>query len=427
MEYLIELPATIGDDQVFAGTGHLKYLIPVQIAIRYASSRKESGYLSFISKVSLIGMSLGVIVLTVIVSVMNGFDTELKHRILGAVPHVVLIDGDNVLDVRKLIKHPGVNSVAPFQERQGMVVGRSASKLITVYGVDVTSERSVSIVADHIVQGSLSALVPGSNAVLMGRALGYQLGLRIGDELAIVIPKPNPGGQSVKPILAKVVVEGFFQLESELDYGLMMISLPDLQRISKDTRAGYRVRLNDIFAADSYSNQITESYGGRVEVSNWTEQYGDFFKTVKMEKIMMFVLLSFVVMIAAFNIVSGLSMMVKDKSSDIAILTTLGLPTNSLMLIFVIQGAVIGLLGIFVGLVIGLPIAFYVPEIVSFIENFVGAKMLAGTYFSEVPSDVRLEDIIVIVGVSIFIALSATLYPAYSASRLDPAEVLRRD
>jgi len=405
----------------------VNYQIPLMIAIRYASSRKDSGYLSFISKVSLVGMSLGVIVLTVIVSVMNGFDTELKHRILGAVPHIILIDDQSVLDRDELMKHPQVDFVAPFQQRQGMVVGRNASKLITVYGVDVATEPRVSIVPDHIVEGSLSALKPGSNAVLMGRALGYQLGLRIGDELAIVIPKQNPGGTSVKPILAKVNVEGFFKLESELDYGLMMISLADLKKISKDTRPGYRVRLKDIFAADSYSSYIEKRYGEGVEVYRWTEQYGDFFKTVKMEKVMMFVLLSFVVMIAAFNIVSGLSMMVKDKSSDIAILTTLGLPTNSLMLVFVIQGAVIGLLGIFIGLLIGLPIAFCVPEIVGFIEHIIGAKLLAGTYFSEVPSDVRFEDILVIVWVSIVIALSATLDPAYSASRLDPAEVLRRD
>jgi lipoprotein-releasing system permease protein len=276
-------------------------------------------------------------------------------------------------------------------------------------------------------QGTISALTPGSNAVVIGRALGYQLGLRLGDELAIVIPKPNPGGKSVKPILAKVIVEGFFELESELDYGLMLMSLVDLQKISKDTRTSYRVKLKDIFAAQTYSEYFASRYGSQVEVSNWTELYGDFFETVKMEKIMMFVLLLFVVMIAAFNIVSGLSMMVKDKSSDIAILTTLGLPSSSIMLVFVVQGAVIGFMGIILGLIIGLPLAFYVPEIVSFIEQMLGARLLAGTYFSEVPSDVRMSDIVLIVWVSIIISLMATLYPAYSASRLDPAEVLRRD
>ncbi|MFT4712347.1 MAG: lipoprotein-releasing system permease protein [Candidatus Azotimanducaceae bacterium] len=405
----------------------LNYKVPLEIALRYSSSRKESGYLSFISKVSLFGMSLGVIVLTIIVSVMNGFDTELKRRILGAVPHVVLVDNANLLNRDELMKHPAVEYVAPFQERQGMVVGRNASKLITVYGVEVSSEAAVSIISDNMTQGTISVLTPSSNAVVIGRALGYQLGLRLGDELAIVIPKPNPGGKSVKPILAKVIVEGFFELESELDYGLILMSLADLQKISKDTRASYRVKLKDIFEAETYSEYFSSRYGPQVEVSNWTELYGDFFETVKMEKIMMFVLLSFVVMIAAFNIVSGLSMMVKDKSSDIAILTTLGLPSSSIMLVFVVQGAVIGFLGILLGLIIGLPIAFYVPEIVSFIEQMIGARMLAGTYFSEVPSDVRVSDIVLIVWVSIIISLMATLYPAYSASRLDPAEVLRRD
>ena len=367
------------------------------------------------------------IVLTVIVSVMNGFDTELKHRILGAVPHVVLVDKGASLKRDDLMSHPDVAYVAPFQQRQGMIVGRNASKLITIYGIDAVSEPSVSIISDHMVQGEISALTPGSNAVVIGRTLGYQLGLKLGDELAIVLPKPNPGGNSVKPILAKVIVEGFFELESELDYGLMLVSLSDLQKISGDTRTGFRVKLHDIFAAQSYTLTLAQRYGEKVEISSWTEQYGDFFETVKMEKVMMFVLLSFVVMIAAFNIVSGLSMMVKDKASDIAILTTLGLPSNSLMLVFVIQGAVVGLLGIVIGLGLGLPMAYYVPEIVSFVEQIVGGRMLAGTYFSEVPSDVRFGDIGVIICVSILIALSATLYPAYSASRLDPAEVLRRD
>ena len=405
----------------------MKFRIPFEIAFRYARSRKDTGYLSFISKVSLVGMSLGVIVLTVIVSVMNGFDTELKHRILGAVPHVVLVDQGAHLDRDVLMSNPDVAYVARFQQRQGMVVGRNASKLITIYGVDAVSEPSVSVISSHMVDGEMTVLTPGSNAVVIGQTLGYQLGLRVGDELAIVLPKPNASGRSVKPVLAKVTIEGFFELESELDYGLILISLEDLQSISGDNRAGFRIKLHDIFAAESYVLAILEQYGQQVETSSWTEQYGDFFETVKMEKVMMFVLLSFVVMISAFNIVSGLSMMVKDKASDIAILTTLGLPSNSLMLVFVIQGAVIGLIGIILGLAVGLPMAYFVPEIVNFIEQIVGGRMLAGTYFSEVPSDVRYGDIAVVVVVSIVIALSATLYPAYTASRLDPAEVLRRE
>ena len=198
----------------------MKFRIPFEIAVRYARSRKDTGYLSFISKVSLVGMSLGVIVLTVIVSVMNGFDTELKHRILGAVPHVVLVDQGAHLDRDVLMSNPDVAYVARFQQRQGMVVGRNASKLITIYGVDAVSEPSVSVISSHMVDGEMTVLTPGSNAVVIGQTLGYQLGLRVGDELAIVLPKPNASGHSVKPVLAKVTVEGFFELESELDYSL---------------------------------------------------------------------------------------------------------------------------------------------------------------------------------------------------------------
>ena len=166
-----------------------------------------------------------------------------------------------------------------------MVVGRNASKLITIYGIDSNLEPSVSIISDHMVQGGLDTLIPGSNAVVIGRTLGYQLGLRLGDELAIVLPRPNPGGKSVKPVLAKMIVEGFFELESELDYGLMLIALPDLQKISGDTHPGFRIKLNDIFAAEAYVANKMKQYGSGVEASSWTEQYGDFFDTVKMEKI----------------------------------------------------------------------------------------------------------------------------------------------
>ena len=237
---------------------------------------------------------MGVIVLTVIVSVMNGFDTELKHRILGAVPHVVLVDKGANLDRDVLMSNPDVAYVAPFQQRQGMVVGRNASKLITIYGVDAVSEPSVSVIFSHMVDGEMTALTPGSNAVVIGQTLGYQLGLRVGDELAIVLPKPNASGHSVKPVLAKVIIEGFFELESELDYGLMLISLHDLQSISGDNRAGFRIKLHDIFAADSYvlANSGTIWSAGR-DIQLDPNSMVIFFETVKMEKVMMFVLAVF--------------------------------------------------------------------------------------------------------------------------------------
>ncbi len=392
--------------------------------LRYSGSRSGRGYLSFISRVALAGLTLGVVALVVVVSVMNGFDRELKYRILGAAPHVVVETTDPAALTALLAASPYVAGYARFMRRAGVVVRGPANKLVTIYGIDPGSEHKVSIIPDHMDKGGVDALEPGANRILVGRPLGLQLGIGKGEILTLIIPEPSAGGQVVIPRMTRVEVGGFFELDSELDYQLVVMRQDDLAAIVDDRRQIFRVTLKDIFRAQSLQGQLM-AQGSTRSVTTWAEDYGDFFRTVRMEKIMMFILLTLVVAIAAFNIVSGLSMMVKQKMADIAVFRTLGLPPASIMQIFVVQGAMVGVLGTVLGLLIGVPLAFAVSDVVAFFEQIFGGRMLAGTYFDRIPSDVRIPDLIVIAVVSLAISLVATLYPAYRAARVRPADVLR--
>lgn len=398
--------------------------VPLLIGLRYAGGSAGSLYLSFISRVSLIGLVLGVVALTVVVSVMNGFDRELKYRILGTVPHVVITGGEPSRVEAWLAEQPGVQGYARFIQRAGLLLHGSSNKLVAMYGVDAEREALVSILPDHIVAGNMGALTPGSGALLLGRPLAFQLGLVTGDSVTLIVPEPSAGGNAVAPRLARLRVAGFFEVDAEVDYSLVLMNRDDLAQVAGDTSIAYRVTLDDVFRAPGFAAAAATGIEGAT-ASDWTDEFGDFFETVRMEKIMMFVLLTLVVAIAAFNIVSGLSMMVREKRADIAVLRTLGLSPRAVMVTFMIQGSVVGVLGTALGLLIGIPLAWSVSDIVSFLEGLAGANMLAGTYFDRLPSDIRGADLLVIALVSLVISLTATLYPAYRASRLQPADVLR--
>jgi lipoprotein-releasing system permease protein len=401
-------------------------LVPWFVGVRYNGSRSGNHYLSFISRVSLFGLALGVIALTVVVSVMNGFDTQLRYRILGAVPQL-LVDGPPTPALTAFLdEHPAVLAHGPFLQRHGMVIGKSNNKLVALYGVLPENEAALSIIHDHLIGSSMTDLVPGSDKAILGRPLAYQLGLQVGDEMTVIIPEPGKGGNTITPKLARLRVAGYFELDAELDYGLVLVHLNDLQGITGNPSVQQRVTLTDVFLAPRVAREIGVMLEDAV-VHDWTAEYGDFFETVKMEKVMMFLLLTLIVAIAAFNIVSGLSMMVKEKASDIAVLRTLGLSSTQVMQIFIVQGSLVGAAGVLLGVLLGVPLALYVPEVVGFFEALFGGKVLAGTYFSEVPTDVRWLDIGVIVLVSLGIAVLATLYPAYQASRLQPAAILRHE
>jgi lipoprotein-releasing system permease protein len=387
--------------------------IPWLIGLRFMGSHSTSGFLSLVARVSLLGLMLGVMALVIVVSVMNGFDTQLKHRILGAAPHGVLSDQPEV--------DPLVVQSAPFLRFEGMLLG-SETRLISVFGIAPELEPEISVIADHMIQGELASLVEGDNQVIIGSALAARLGLWPGDTAIIMIPVASTGGNSVRPRIARVTVSGVFRLESEIDFGLALMNVNDLKMLTGAETVQYRVTLQDIFSLQDFEQRF-----GTTVLSTWADDYGDFFATVRMEKIMMFLLLTMIVAIAAFNTVSGLSMMIKEKQGEIAVLRTMGLAPLDITLVFIVQGSVVGIGGVVLGILLGLPVAYHVGEIVGFFENLFGGRMLAGTYFDRVPSDVRYGDILIIALVSMAIAVLATVYPSYRAGRLKPAEVLRAE
>ncbi len=388
--------------------------LPAYIGIRFSVSQKDSAFLSFITRVSMIGLTLGVVALIVVVSVMNGFDSQLKYRILGAVPHMVVHGELPTTPIN------GVLASAPFLKRDGMLVQSNKNRLVAVYGIDPGKEKEMSVVPSHMVEGRLEDLVPGSYKIAIGKPLGLQLGLWTGDNITLLIPEPSSQGSMVVPKIARVELASTFALQSELDYALVLINLEDLKQIVGVVQHDTRLTLDNIFQVGG----VRKSLEAEVNVTDWSREYGDFFETVRMEKLMMFILLTLIVMIAAFNTVSGLSMMVKEKQAEIAVLRTMGLSRGRVMQVFIIQGSFIGLVGTVAGVILGVPLAYNVTEVVGFFEDVFGGRMLAGTYFDRVPSDVRLFDIIVIILVSFLISILATLYPAYRAAKVDPANAL---
>lgn len=372
--------------------------------------------MSFMTWVSLLGLSLGVIALIVVVSVMNGFDSELKRRILGVVPHV-LVQGVNIEELQQT---PGVEAVARFASLSGLLVKGSDSQLVQLHGIEPDREAEMSILPEHMVYGAISSLKDGG--IVLGQPLAYRLGLRPGDGVTILLPVLSEQ-QTVRTHVLNVNLIGTFELNSELDYGLGLLDLETLSPALSTRDLGYRLRLDDIFKAPATSEHFAAMPG--VVVSDWSAQYGDFFRTVKMEKVMMFLLLTVIVGIAGFSIVSSLSMLVKEKQFDIAVLRTCGLSSRGITMIFIIQGGVVGLLGVLLGVTLGLPLAHHITVVVSLLESLFGGRILAGTYFDSIPSDVRYLDVLIIVLVSLVISLVATIYPAIKAAGVRPAEVLR--
>jgi lipoprotein-releasing system permease protein len=397
------------------------------VGVRYSgfsfnSKSTDNKYLSFITLVSLFGMALGVIALIVVVSVMNGFDTELKRRILGVVPHVIV---SREIHAQDLVDDERVIAVAPFMSRSALLLDGNNSQLVMLNGIDASKEHEMSIIPDNMTEGSIEDLGGSPHGLIIGRPLAYRLGVMVGDMLTMVIPEPSLKGNSISPRVTRVQLVGTFELDAQLDYGLALMNYQELQRIVESPSVDTRFKLANVFEAPKVSVDYASYY--EATTRDWTEQYGDFFETVKMEKVMMFVLLLLIVAIAAFNIVSSLSMMVKDKQRDIAVLRTFGLSPGGVMKIFVIQGAVIGVIGILTGTVLGLLLAHNITEVVGYFESLFGTRLLAGTYFDSVPSDVRYEDVLVIVIMTFAISVLATLYPAKRAANLRPATVLKEE
>lgn len=394
------------------------------IALRYVRTRRRQ-FASFITRISVAGLTLGVLVLTVVVSVMNGFDAELKERILGTVPHLLIedvrADDPALAPVRD---HPDVQSVYNFFAGAGMVTAGGAVNPVSVYGIDETAVGAMTSIEQALQFGSLQDMLATPRGLLMGAPLASHLGLLPGDAVTLVISESGTGG--VTPRLLRYRLSGVFEVGAELDYSLVIVPVESLPaQPGRLGSAGVRVTLDDALAAAGLAERFA-ALDASWQVTSWADSYGELFQAVRLEKLMMFLILLMVVAVAAFNIVSGQTMAVIDKRSDIAILRTMGALDGTVARIFLLQGLVISSVGIGVGLAAGVFVAHRVGAVLSVFERWLGFRLLEGTYFVEVPSLVLPSDLVVIGVISGTLCLISAWIPARRAAALNPISGLHR-
>jgi lipoprotein-releasing system permease protein len=389
------------------------------IAWRYVRTRRRQ-FASFITRISVAGLSLGVLVLTVVVSVMNGFDTELRERILGTVPHL-LIEQAQVGDpaLAGVESDPRVRNVYNFFMGAGMVTAGGGVNPVTVFGIDRTAIGAMSTIADGLRYGSLEGLLEEPRGILLGRPLATHLALLPGDSLALVISEP--GTEGVTPRILRYRLAGIFEVGAELDYNLVIVAAGSLPATDLATLGSYgvRIELDDPLAAAGFAERLAQRHPDWLVVS-WADTYGELFEAVRLEKVLMFLILLMVVAVAAFNIVSGQSMAVNDKRADIAILRTMGALDGTIHRIFLLQGLVISSIGISVGLVAGAVVARHIGALIAAVEGWLGFRFLEGTYFVEVPSVVLMQDLLVIAAISWTLCLLSAWIPARRAANINP-------
>lgn len=409
------------------------------IGLRYTRAKKRGAgrnrFISFISLISMAGIALGVAALIVVLSVMNGFQQELRTRILGVAAHIqVMGESDALADwpstMAAVGQHPKVLAAAPYVQEQGMLSFDSQVRGVIVRGIVPEAEDKVADFAQHMKMGQFSDLKAGEFGIILGAELARSLHVIQGDKVTLIAPQGLVTPAAVLPRLKQFTVTGIFDVGMfEFDSGLALIHMSDAQKLYRlgETVSGVRVKVADLFEAPRVARELFRFIDPRLFVSDWTRNHANFFRAVAIEKKMMFLILLLIVAVAAFNIVSTLVMAVTDKQSDIAILRTMGASPGSIMTIFVVQGVVIGMVGLLAGVGGGVALALNIDVVVPFLERMLGFQFLAKDvyYISELPSDLHWADVGTISGVSFVLTVLATLYPSWRASRINPAEALR--
>ncbi|HWD32413.1 MAG TPA: lipoprotein-releasing ABC transporter permease subunit [Pseudomonas sp.] len=408
----------------------------VFIGTRYTRAKRRNHFVSFISLTSMIGLALGVVVMIVVLSVMNGFDHEMRTRVLGMVPHATLETGQPINDWPALAKqvkqNPQVVAVAPFTQMQGLLTHEGKVQKVLLNGIDPVQERQVSIIDNFIREGKLDALAPGEFGIMIGDKAATKLGVGIGDKLTFVAPEVTVTPAGMFPRMKRFTVVGIFHVGAgEIDGYLGLTNLSDLSRLHRwkaDQVQGLRLKFDDLFQAPRTTWDIAQKLGDReFYARDWTRTHGNLYQAIRMEKAMIGLLLLLIVAVAAFNIISTLVMVVNDKKGDIAILRTLGSTPGQIMAIFMVQGTVIGVVGTLIGGVVGIAAALNVSAAIAGLETLIGHKFLnADVYFIDyLPSQVMAEDVWMVCGAALVLSFLATLYPAWRAARTQPAEALR--
>jgi len=407
------------------------------IGLRYLRASPRRGFVSMIAGIAILGLSLGVAVLIVVLSVMNGFEEELRARILSLTAHATIsgLDG-RITDYRplldKLNAFPGVVAAAPYIEAQGMLVHGDKSAGVLLHGIVPQDERRVADLSEHLLSGHLADLEPGRYRVLLGAALASELHVGVGDRVVLIVAQGDVTPVGVMPRMRAFEVAGILSVGMyDFDRRIALVAMRDAAKVLQmgDDITGMRLNLVDMYAAPRLVRDAAIALGGGFYVEDWTGQHVNFFRSIEITKRILFVILSLVVAVAAFNIVSTMVMVVKDKRRDIAILRTLGSSPRSILSVFIVQGSLIGMLGILAGVLLGVLIAANLQGLVHGLESVVGFKFLdAKVYFmSDLPAHVRVADVLQICGIAFVLACLSTIYPAWRAARLLPAESLRND
>jgi lipoprotein-releasing system permease protein len=405
------------------------------VGLRYTRAKRRTHFISFISLVSMLGIALGIAALITVMSVMNGFEKEIRARILGAAAHIQILGPESGLmgweELAATVKqHPEVTAAAPFVAAQGLLSTGSAVRGVFVRGIVPELEDQVADFSQHMKAGSLADLKPGGFGIVIGIGIARALGLRVGDRVTLISPQGQVTPAGLMPRLKQFTVVGIFALDhNEYDSALALTRMEDAQVLYRMDGAvsGIRLKVRDIDRAPQVTRELARVVPREVYLSDWTQQNVNYFRAIQIEKRMMFIILTLIIAVAAFNLVSTLVMVVTDKHPDIAILRTLGASPASIMQIFIVQGAVIGVIGTLVGVAAGLLLALNVGTVVPFIEHLFHFQILSKDvyYISELPSDLHWRDVWSVAGVSLVLAFVATIYPSWRASRINPAEALR--
>jgi lipoprotein-releasing system permease protein len=409
--------------------------LSVYIGTRYTRARRRSLFVSFISFTSMIGLALGVLVMIVVLSVMNGFDHEMRTRVLGMVPHATIESPTPISDWqamgKRLAQHPQVAAVAPFIQMQGLLTHRGQVSKILINAVDPMVESDVSIVGQFFLEGALDELEPGEFGIVIGDKAAKALGVGIGDKVTFVAPEVTVTPAGVFPRMKRFTVRGIFHVGAgEIDGYVAMANISDLARLHRwkpDQVQGLRLRFEDLFQAPRIAWELAGQLGDDFYSRDWTRTHGNLYQAIRMEKAMIGLLLLLIVAVAAFNIISTLVMVVTDKRGDIAILRTLGATPRQIMAIFMVQGTVIGVVGTLVGALLGIFAALNVSSWIAALERLIGHKFLsADVYFIDyLPSRLMTADVVQVCVAALILSFFATLYPAWRAAGTQPAEALR--
>ena len=406
------------------------------IGLRYTRAKRRNHFISFISLISLLGITLGMTALITVMSVMNGFQKEVRTRILGVASHIQVSGVDGTLTnwrqvAEEATKHPQVEAAAPYVGAQGMVSYGQVVRGVVVRGILPDMEEKVADLARMMVSGELDELVPGEFGIVIGMELARTLGVSKGDKIVLISPQGQVTPAGILPRLKQFTVTGIFEAgHFEYDSALVLIHLVDAQklyRMEDDQVSGVRLKLRDLFQAPQVVRELVPIISQDTHISDWTRQHANYFRAIQIEKRMLSLILALIIAVAAFNIVSTLVMAVTDKQPDIAILRTLGASPRSIMKIFIVQGTLIGVIGTALGVIGGVLLAYNVSDVIALIERLFSVQFLSREvyYIGEIPSDPQMADVVTVAVVSFVLTLLATIYPSYRASKVNPAEALR--